>query len=164
MSAHARAGRGVNKNCHWWISLAYALESLGGAPKICRGTHKKNQKHPQPDLEPTRFDRVMQSNLFILIPEAIRAPLMRTLFFLYTPPPQRLNSIYIYLHGRIIQHVLFFLRSVSLHHGYVRVCTGKKKKYTGIEKIPGLIRLNPIDRGPKHAVFGMWLQFVLGWA
>lgn len=35
------------------------------------------------DLESIGFDRMMQSNLFSLILEAITVPLMRTLLFLY---------------------------------------------------------------------------------
>lgn len=127
-----------------------------------RHTKKREKKHSRPDLEPIGFDRVMQSNLFILIPEAIRAPLMRTLFFLYIPcsnPRGSTQSISICM---VACFVLFFCEALAYITAMYASAQKKKKKYTGIEKIPGLIRLNPIHLGPKHAAFGMWLQFVLG--
>lgn len=58
---------------------------------------------------------MMQSNLFILIPEAIRAALMRTLFFSVHPlTPRGLSSIYIYLHGSIIHQVYKVLAYIEV--------------------------------------------------
>lgn len=107
------------------------LNPLGGGEGGLRyaEAHKKEKKkkHSLPDLEPIGFDRVMQSNLFILIPEAIRAPLMRTLFFLYIPHPNPRGSTQsISICMVELSSMFFFLRSVSLHYGYVHVCTEKK--------------------------------------
>lgn len=79
---------------------------------------------------------MMQSNLFILIPEAIRTALMRTLFFFFfctSSNPRGLNSIYIYLHGSIIRQVYKVLAYIEVIYIYTHI-----KKNQGLGKSPVL--------------------------
>lgn len=56
---------------------------------------------------------MMQSNVYILIPEAIRAALMRTLFFSYISPYPQRAQLNLYLSAW--QYYPSGLQSVGLH-------------------------------------------------
>lgn len=143
----------------WEMALMDPFNICSRTTEHQRYAHARRLR-ARPDLASAGFDRVTQSKHIILILEAITAPLIRTLLFPPILQPQRLSSIYIYQRDWIIHHIYQMLAHIAALY---RLGRNKKKKNTGIEKIPSLIELNPIHLSQKQAVPGARQKFLLGW-
>lgn len=83
-------------------------------------TNARTNKYAGADLESIDFDRMMQSNIFILILAGHHITTDENLVVFVHPLTPGVSSIYIYLHGRFIHRVSQVLAYITDIYGSVQ--------------------------------------------